>query len=129
MKKLNKTQRAEFEEHQAAIVKAINMLQETIDEFTQKRSELFVPVEEAFENASAVVDSFNEFRDDIATQLNDYADERSETWQESENGERYREWIDQWEAELDVDISFPDLADVEYELEEIHEEDYPIEPD
>lgn len=81
MKKLSKKQAAEL----AALLEKLN---DAAQQYEQARSQ------------------FNEFRDDIATEIADYIEERSDAWQEGERGEAHREWCGQWENEggQDVDL-------------------------
>jgi hypothetical protein len=50
------------------------------------------------------IKELNQFIDDIRSDMQDYYDERSEKWQESDNGQMYQDWIDQWDnCYLEVD--------------------------
>ncbi len=56
----------------------------------------------------------NDFADNIKQRQQDYYDERSDNWQESDRGMEYEDWKSEWESfeELDA-IECPEFVDIE----------------
>lgn len=110
MKKLNKEQQKRLEELNGNAQVLAAELDETIKTFN-------TTLEEQRDFLQAALDRYNEkrveigeFRDEIVIAIEEYVDERSEKWQESEAAGRYETWKSMWE-ELEVD-------EVELELPE-----------
>jgi len=77
-------------------------------------------VNAAIEAANVAITNYNEklseaqgFAQDIASEIDAYADGRSEKWQESERADAYREWKEEWEtfAEADQTEELEQLTD------------------
>lgn len=84
MKSLSKSDRAKHKEF--------------LDTLCEKRD----LAEQAIEALNDVIEEANEFRSDIVSQMDDYIGDRSEKWPESESGQTYTQWHDEWEqAELE----------------------------
>lgn len=97
MKRLSKTQIAERNDIVKRLGEAESHLSMVIDEFNGTLERLFAPIEAAM---SAVNDLRNEaagFRDGIVSDMESYAGERSEKWQDSDAGNDFESWKGEWE--------------------------------
>lgn len=107
MKQLSRDQKKQRDE----LVAALNAKASAL-------GEAWASFEAAHEHLALAVDQYNgavgdaeTFRDDIAQEMQDYWDERSERWQEGEAGLAYEAWIDAWTgADLEM-IDCPELPD------------------
>jgi uncharacterized protein with NRDE domain len=101
----------------AAIVEAINGkhadLEQAVNAFN-------AAITEHFEKVQAAVDAYNEsvsdaqsFMEEVATDIRSYIEDRSEKWQESDKGQEYSGWADEWEGTLDTaEIGPPEEIEV-----------------
>jgi len=70
----------------------------------------------AFAELKEKVDAYNEAItdlgqecDEVHTQLDDVYESRSEQWQESEKGDAFRSWMEEWEVSFDeFEVTEPD---------------------
>jgi hypothetical protein len=71
------------------------------------------------------IDNLRQIAAEIRDSLQEYYDERSDSWQEGEKGQAYLEWVDSW-AELDsleyvdaefVEVDSPVAESIEAETE------------
>lgn len=109
MKKLSRQQLQEKEQHVQKIREAKEALEREIGKFNTELGVLRNPVEQALANLNDAVTAANEFRQGIADDQENYYDERSEKWQEGDNGSAYSEWKDSWGNEFsEVEMEFPD---------------------
>jgi chromosome segregation ATPase len=84
-------------------------------------------VNSAIQGYNEVVKEVSEWRDSITSQMEDYASERSEKWEDSDAGSSYSDWKTEWEnldteeVELldEIDLAEASLAE---ELNELPEE-------
>lgn len=63
--------------------------------------------------------------DDIASQIEEYIGEKSEAWQEGENGQRWASWKETYEGfdiQLETEVPEFDEEDVAESLEQLPEE-------
>jgi uncharacterized coiled-coil DUF342 family protein len=76
------------------------------EELAKLREDLTATITEYNE----VVQTAEEFRADMLSQMQSYFDEKSERWQEGEAGQAYQQWINDWEggALTQVDLEMPD---------------------
>jgi hypothetical protein len=84
---------------------------------------------EAISDLNSTVDDMNSFVQEVATQMEDFYDEKSEKWQQSDTGSAYSDWKSEWEQievsmmdEIAVDaIDLPDIEEFEQVATEFHE--------
>lgn len=114
MMKLNKSQVQQRDVLVAALQDQQEEVELAINHFNEQMIELFAAVEEAIESYNGTVRDAAEYVSTIAQDAESAFDERSERWQESERGERFREWVDEWmNVVLDeVQIEQPEEVDV-----------------
>lgn len=124
--KAEKTQKAELA---TKLEEAKDKLLAEIASYNEKLAELGEPVQAAVEAYNDAVQAAKNFADDIASSRQDEFDEKSERWQESDNGCNAQEFINAWEGvddseaevELPEEIAEPDL-DVSEEFSELPDE-------
>lgn len=80
MKKLSKDQRIHLFSH-------ADSLKECYDKY-----------EEAVDKLNESIQAARDFRDEVVQEMQDYFDERSEKWHETENGQSYEAWKSEWEG-------------------------------
>ena len=114
MKRLTK----ERKERLAGFVTGLQAVNMDIDEAYEE-------LERAHEKFCETLDRFNEglaeaveFRDEIVGEMNDYADDKSEKWQDGDAGQSYREWINEWENCELSEVDKPDMPEKPSELED-----------
>ncbi|MDP9315983.1 MAG: hypothetical protein M3R24_34865 [Chloroflexota bacterium] len=123
MRKLNQIQLQQREAIATTLRQTFNELQEQVDVLNVILGKI-TETQERFNNA---VELANSFTQQIAQLQQEYYDERSEQWQESEGGENYQEWIDEWESfsldeiELDLSDSLVELSEGEEYADQLEE--------
>lgn len=110
MKKLTASQQArhreivdKLEEYQAdgsALVDAYNdklaeLYQELHDTVEELGSELLSDIGDLDRSC---LEEAEQFAEEVRDSLTEFFDARSERWQESEKGQEYQSWIDEWES-------------------------------
>ena len=130
MKKLSKPELKQRDEFADALEAALNKVCDLVDDYNARVKQMWQPLEVALSEYNGIVDDAQNFRDGIVEQMQNYIDERSEHWQESDTGIAYVEWKDSWEAlsvepleiEQPEEIELPEvegpeaLRDVESEM-------------
>src|SRR5262249_45903010 len=99
-----------------ALNEAAEALRNTIAEINAAIEEKVNPAIEAYNEALMAA---TEFRDEIVSDMETYADERSDKWREGDAGSNYESWKGEWEGidlgELNAieEIEEPDLSHAE----------------
>jgi len=102
----------------ASLRNAGDELEKAVEEYNAGLAGLAEKVATALEPYNEALQEAAEFRDQVVCDMEMYADDKSERWQESENGEAYQAWMDSWrecelgeiELELPEQIETPDLS-------------------
>jgi uncharacterized coiled-coil DUF342 family protein len=94
MKKLTKEQSKRRE----AIVASGNAIKSEVADAWSALAERIADFNEVLGRFNAAVDEAIEFRDEIVGAIEEYVDERSERWQESDAASSYEDWKQQWEG-------------------------------
>ena len=98
MKQLNKDQDKQRNDLLARLELADKAMQDAI----AKANEIIEnEVARAIDSYNEVVTDMETFRDEIVGEMSSYYDDRSEKWQDSDTGQAYSGWKDDWEG-LDV---------------------------
>jgi hypothetical protein len=114
MKALSKSD----EKKKAELVDAIRMantdLQAAIEEYDKAVTAEQAKVKEALKAVNAKIQEAKEWAEGIASEMQEYYDEKSERWQEGDNGQQYSEWKDSYEnfSPDDLEIEFPEELEV-----------------
>lgn len=110
MKKLDKEQLARKDDLRDALAQAYTKLDAAISEYNGELELLRNKIERAIGDYNETATEVRDFRDEIAQEIQDYMDERSDAWREGDKGGAYSEWQTQW--------GNIDLEDLEFELPE-----------
>jgi hypothetical protein len=121
MKRLSKGQK----QQRADLVTRLNDAAEAVRAaLAVVNTEIAGKLNSAIENYNLVVSVVEAFRDEIVSEMENYASDRSDRWQKSEKGDRHEAWKQEWEG-LDVtaldaidEIDEPEMAHTN-ELESI----------
>ena len=121
MKALNHVQRAGKEKVAEDIRKVRDELDAAVEKFNARNTESLVPVEAAIDKLNAALIAAAEWRDGITEVMEQDADARSERWRESEAGQNFKLWKDQFlglfldelELEKPDDLELPDTIEPE----------------
>ncbi len=77
-------------------------------EDVKRKTELLKAIQEAESNICSAIEVLNsaiqeanEFKAEITDRQQEYMDERSEKWMESDAASEYEAWMDQWSEELE----------------------------
>lgn len=112
MKKLSKAQQEEKAKLLGELEDAFGDVENAISDLNEKVKEMWGDVEDRVSDYNAVVEKANEFIGTVAESMQEYADERSEKWQESDAASSFAEWQGQWEEQLeDLELFAPDEID------------------
>lgn len=134
MKKLSKAQ----QEQRADLIRRLNeakdLVEEACDEHQPKITEVVDAAKAAIERAVAayneVLAEAREFAEQAASDMDSYASERSEKWQESDKGSDYASWKDEWEGFSPDDVEPPSIVTPDLEPPDMsHAEDLEALPD
>ena len=98
MKRLSKDQK----QQRADLVTRLNDAAEAVRAaLAAVNAEIAGKLNSAIENYNLVVSVVEAFRDEIVSEMEHYASDRSDRWQKSERGQRHEAWKQEWEG-LDV---------------------------
>src|SRR5262249_9050748 len=89
-------------------------LQAAVERFNDGQREAWEPVVHAQSVVNTKIEEATQWRTDIAAEMDEYLTERSEKWQESERGQAYQAWRDEYEEEMDA-IELDEPPDIELE--------------
>lgn len=113
--RFNDTRQEVWEAFQAAMSAAQHAADEEIEaleaqaiadlETYNKAETGFSEVEKAHGALCDAVATLRDFRDEVAAEMRDYYDDKSERWQQSDAGADYETWVDAWEC---ADLDDPD---------------------
>lgn len=113
MKKLAAAQQKEMMRLSSSLDVRKNDVSQRIADFNTKIQEL---IDEFNSEISQIVQSYNDvaseanaFVEEVKNAQQEYYDERSEKWQESDRGSEYQDWMNEWDIEIE-----------EVEVEEAH---------
>jgi uncharacterized protein YukE len=83
-------------------------LSSAVAKFNDGLAELRDDLRAAVTDYNEAVQAAEEFRADIASQMQSYFDEKSGKWQEGDSGQVYQQWISDWDSPLtEVEIKLP----------------------
>lgn len=117
MKKLSKAQLQEKDTLATALDDKYNALELALTGFNESRTASWQLVEAAIGEYNEARQSIQDFKDNIASDIQSYIDERSERWQESDAASAYSEWLSEYENEYpEAEISEPDAVEMPDDL-------------
>jgi hypothetical protein len=109
MKSLTKQQTTDRADIAARLRDAASDIESAVEKFNTATAKAKGELEAAVMTYNERMAEADEFRDVTVGDMQGHFDEKSEKWQESERGQAYLNWINEWEgAELgEVEIDFP----------------------
>lgn len=112
MKSLTSFQAEQLSDLQEKLQSASERVESAITDFNTSMSELWNDsVLESLNDYNTVVEQAREFVEERHDQMQSQYEDRSEKWQQSEKGEAFQEWLNEWEeaqSELeDIDLAMP----------------------
>jgi hypothetical protein len=103
MKRLSKDQK----QQRADLVTRLNDAAEAVRAaLAAVNAEIAGKLNSAIENYDLVVSVVEAFRDEIVSEMEHYASDRSDRWQKSETGQRHEAWKQEWDVTPDWRIVF-----------------------
>lgn len=109
MRKLTKEQLEQRSKMIATLHERKAELEEAIGTFNSTMADAGAGVTDAVAALNEAIAEAESFRSDIHSAMEDYTNDKSDKWKESEAGERYQNWMDGWADSLyDVDIDLPE---------------------
>jgi uncharacterized protein with von Willebrand factor type A (vWA) domain len=114
-------------EQRAALIERWKEKLAAVEEQRAKVDEMIDDLNRMVDEANEVIDDARRWAEDIARVIDEYIDERSEKWQESERGEAYAQWRAEYENLQTEDMDHFALEenpqpDLETDLENLPEE-------
>jgi hypothetical protein len=126
MKKLSKDQIRRKDELIKAIAEAKAKVEDAISIYNADKATAFEKVEYEIDKYNSVIESIIDLQNEVAEEMQDYMSERSDNWHESDAGQEYADWNNEWEnISLEaLEDSYPedfemDIEDVEEKLNEL----------
>lgn len=124
MKRLSKDDQATRQEHVDNLNEAADAVREAVAEVNALIDSKLNPAILAYNDRASDAAAF---RDEIVGQMDEYVDKRSDKWRESEAGESYEAWKNDWESLDTNELSEAELIeepDMEFadELNELQSE-------
>jgi hypothetical protein len=109
MKSLSKPQLRERDELDTKLTQRAQLLRDAVAAFNGAMAESFKDVEAARDAYNQVVVEANEWQSNIVSDMESYQADRSEKWQEGEEGQAYQSWMDAFGEELEeLDLPLPE---------------------
>ena len=117
MTKLTKTDIALRDEVANRLQDKYGELTAAIEAYNNAIQELWGPVEVAMNEYNEAIGDANAWKTDRAQEMQEYIDERSEKWQESDKASEYETWKSQYEEDFEqVELEAPEgLSDGDVE--------------
>lgn len=114
MKRLSKTQIKEKANFISALTEAKEKLDKAIEDYNSAIDREYMKVDAAIAAFNSEVGAFNEWRDGLHDEMQNFYDDRTDTWRDGDAGQSYSEWMDQWNAEwAEIDQAEPDKLEVD----------------
>jgi hypothetical protein len=117
--RLSKQQESARDALAARMDAAGEALAQAVARYNEATAALYVAVEAATEQANAVLEDARVYAEAVADEIEQAIEEKSERWQESEAGDNYRAWLDEWrgvglddvEADAPAELDAPDCPE------------------
>jgi len=113
MKRISKDDAKRKDELGTQIARHENELQDAINKFNEAKREAWGPVQVAIEAYNDVIREVEGFCGDVWNEIDNYINERSEKWQESDAASAFGEWRDSWQEISGGEIELEEPEDVE----------------
>lgn len=118
MKQIPKDARTRIENAMTELLAEAETVADLIEKSNIQISKIRENIGEGQQKYNDKIAEIKDIYQELASQAQNYYDERSEKWQESDAGNVYEEWIDA--------LGSPEIEELEIELpDEIEEQDFP----
>jgi cysteinyl-tRNA synthetase len=101
MKNLTKEQSSRKAQIAQAMTEVESDLQNAINQFNEQMTAMFAPIEELQGRYNELIAEAQGFIETIHEQQEAYSEERSDSWHNGDSGQAYREWMGEWNLDLD----------------------------
>jgi chromosome segregation ATPase len=101
MKNLTKEQSSRKAQIAQAMTEVESDLQNAINQFNEQMTAMFAPIEELQGRYNELIAEAQGFLETIHEQQEAYSEERSDSWHNGDSGQAYREWMGEWNLDLD----------------------------
>jgi uncharacterized protein YukE len=109
MKNLTKEQSTRKAQIAQAMAEVESDLQNAIDQFNEQMTALYAPIEELQGRYNELIAEAQGFIETIHEQQEAYSEERSDSWHNGDSGQAYRDWMGEWNLDLEeIEIDTPD---------------------
>lgn len=114
MKKLTKGSQAELDALRVRIAKTAEGVESAIEKFNETMSEAWDDVAAAVDEYNELIGEANEVRENLHEEMESWASDKSDRWQESDAGQAHADWRGQWEEEFETidEVEKPDSIEV-----------------
>lgn len=92
------------------LIAAREAVEAAVVEFNETVQEAMPPVAEAVDRYNTAVQAAAELAEEVASDIQNFIDDKSEKWQESDRGQEYATWAEEWNSPdlfEEVKIEFP----------------------
>lgn len=107
MKRPTNDQIRQLRNHSKKLEELEKKIEAGIRKYNQTLSELFNQIQADKQDYESELEETNEFLESVHSEMQEYFDERSEKWQESEKGSAYQDWMDEWNSPLN-EVELPE---------------------
>ena len=109
MKNLTKEQSTRKTQIAQALAEVESDLQNAINQFNEQMIAAFAPIEELQGRYNELVAEANGFTETVREQQEAYSEERSDSWHNGDSGQAYRDWMGEWNLDLEeIEVITPD---------------------
>ena len=114
MKKLTSKQCTDKTDYVHILEEAAKNVDAAITTFNHVLQDARPAVEQALENYNDALLQVREFCEQVAIDQQNFFDDKSEKWQESDRGQVYQGWINEWSNIVleDAEVALPDKVEV-----------------
>lgn len=109
---------------------AWEQLEAAVTEFNEEMQQKYqTDVVSLLDDYNAKVEEANELRGSIADDMQNYFDNKSEKWQESDKGQEYQAWMERWQEEFET-VSIEEPTELDFDVPNYADnlgEDLPVE--
>jgi outer membrane murein-binding lipoprotein Lpp len=110
VKKLTEAQGKQLETLAMKLRDTHSDLTSSVQDYNAQVAELYGAVEVAQDAYNSAVEEANEFVQGIVSDIENYVDERSDKWKESDAGQVLFAWLEEWQS-VDLEESCLDMPD------------------
>ena len=118
MKALTAKQQKQLKQLTSEVEKLKDELNSAATVYNEVVGGAFARINEILSELNDKIAECNDFREEIVEQMQEFSASRSEKWHESENGEAFQKWMDDWgEDELEsAEIAEPEMIEDDCDL-------------